>query len=181
MERVDGIEPTWPAWKAGALPLSYTRSRPGIDRLCHPFRQVELAPPAPDPQVSGAIRPPFTRMGCAPPYPTSPHRAPGHCHNSKTFCSKIGQTRPNSPAFRAFTARAADSHTPPLPESLHCRIHDRTRGQLSFLPSKGCAAARRIGALTGHRTLCNSNVAGLRWARFRFGARCVPDALREKR
>lgn len=20
-----GIEPTWPAWKAGALPLSYTR------------------------------------------------------------------------------------------------------------------------------------------------------------
>ena len=21
-----GIEPTWPAWKAGALPLSYTRS-----------------------------------------------------------------------------------------------------------------------------------------------------------
>ena len=26
MERVMGIEPTWPAWKAGALPLSYTRS-----------------------------------------------------------------------------------------------------------------------------------------------------------
>ena len=25
MERVMGIEPTWPAWKAGALPLSYTR------------------------------------------------------------------------------------------------------------------------------------------------------------
>jgi hypothetical protein len=24
-ERVMGIEPTWPAWKAGALPLSYTR------------------------------------------------------------------------------------------------------------------------------------------------------------
>ena len=22
-----GIEPTWPAWKAGALPLSYTRIR----------------------------------------------------------------------------------------------------------------------------------------------------------
>ena len=22
-----GIEPTWPAWKAGALPLSYTRFR----------------------------------------------------------------------------------------------------------------------------------------------------------
>ena len=27
MERVMGIEPTWPAWKAGALPLSYTRTQ----------------------------------------------------------------------------------------------------------------------------------------------------------
>jgi hypothetical protein len=26
MERVMGIEPTWPAWKAGTLPLSYTRA-----------------------------------------------------------------------------------------------------------------------------------------------------------
>ena len=25
-ERVVGIEPTWPAWKAGTLPLSYTRN-----------------------------------------------------------------------------------------------------------------------------------------------------------
>src|SRR6476620_4638839 len=25
LERVMGIEPTWPAWKAGTLPLSYTR------------------------------------------------------------------------------------------------------------------------------------------------------------
>src|SRR5262245_13637921 len=25
-ERVKGIEPSWPAWKAGALPLSYTRA-----------------------------------------------------------------------------------------------------------------------------------------------------------
>ena len=25
VERVKGIEPSWPAWKAGALPLSYTR------------------------------------------------------------------------------------------------------------------------------------------------------------
>jgi len=27
MERVMGIEPTQPAWKAGTLPLSYTRSK----------------------------------------------------------------------------------------------------------------------------------------------------------
>src|ERR1044071_7174478 len=26
VERVMGIEPTWPAWKAGTLPLSYTRA-----------------------------------------------------------------------------------------------------------------------------------------------------------
>ena len=25
LERVTGIEPAWPAWKAGTLPLSYTR------------------------------------------------------------------------------------------------------------------------------------------------------------
>ena len=29
MERVVGIEPTWPAWKAGTLPLSYTRDAGG--------------------------------------------------------------------------------------------------------------------------------------------------------
>src|SRR5690242_8921941 len=28
VERVKGIEPSWPAWKAGALPLSYTRRSP---------------------------------------------------------------------------------------------------------------------------------------------------------
>jgi hypothetical protein len=26
VERVTGIEPAWPAWKAGALPLSYARA-----------------------------------------------------------------------------------------------------------------------------------------------------------
>jgi hypothetical protein len=26
VERVAGIEPAWPAWKAGTLPLSYTRA-----------------------------------------------------------------------------------------------------------------------------------------------------------
>jgi hypothetical protein len=28
LERAKGIEPSWPAWKAGALPLSYARTRP---------------------------------------------------------------------------------------------------------------------------------------------------------
>src|SRR5882757_3308333 len=30
MERVMGIEPTWPVWKTGTLPLSYTRRLSGI-------------------------------------------------------------------------------------------------------------------------------------------------------
>ncbi len=30
MERVMGIEPTWPAWKAGVLPLNYTRTQPPV-------------------------------------------------------------------------------------------------------------------------------------------------------
>ena len=30
MERVKGVEPSQPAWKAGALPLSYTRRVIGL-------------------------------------------------------------------------------------------------------------------------------------------------------
>src|SRR5699024_6502534 len=33
LERVKGIEPSQPAWKAGALPLSYTRVDRAIDKL----------------------------------------------------------------------------------------------------------------------------------------------------
>ena len=32
MERVKGIEPSRPAWKAGALPLSYTRIKVSLKR-----------------------------------------------------------------------------------------------------------------------------------------------------
>ena len=31
-----GIEPTWPAWEAGALPLSYTRVTRGGFHHMHP-------------------------------------------------------------------------------------------------------------------------------------------------
>ncbi len=35
LERVTGIEPAYPAWKAGALPLSYTRvSRSDREEHC---------------------------------------------------------------------------------------------------------------------------------------------------
>jgi hypothetical protein len=33
VERVTGIEPAWPAWKAGTLPLSYTRK--GADFIAY--------------------------------------------------------------------------------------------------------------------------------------------------
>ena len=32
VERVTGIEPAWPVWKTGTLPLSYTRSLHGYYR-----------------------------------------------------------------------------------------------------------------------------------------------------
>ena len=38
VERVTGIEPAWPAWKAGALPLSYTRARPRAHHKAKPQR-----------------------------------------------------------------------------------------------------------------------------------------------
>ena len=43
MERVTGIEPAWPAWKAGALPLSYTRElQPKSQRLYSTPSQMVL-------------------------------------------------------------------------------------------------------------------------------------------
>jgi hypothetical protein len=41
MERVAGIEPAWPAWKAGALPLSYTRKIITTGR----YKNHKLLPP----------------------------------------------------------------------------------------------------------------------------------------
>ena len=36
MERAKGIEPSWPAWKAGTLPLSYARTgkRGKVYQMC---------------------------------------------------------------------------------------------------------------------------------------------------
>ncbi len=44
MERVTGIEPAWPAWKAGALPLSYTRMFCDCGAMLH--RESRLKIPA---------------------------------------------------------------------------------------------------------------------------------------
>ena len=46
LERVMGIEPTQPAWKAGALPLSYTREEPVFrSRLNDYYSAFDLIPP----------------------------------------------------------------------------------------------------------------------------------------
>ncbi len=37
LERVTGIEPAQPAWKAGTLPLSYTRAGAFLQRTCHQY------------------------------------------------------------------------------------------------------------------------------------------------
>ena len=46
VERVTGIEPAWPAWKAGALPLSYTREVPGQPngRRCRSVQEPATGP-----------------------------------------------------------------------------------------------------------------------------------------
>src|SRR6266404_5463708 len=35
LERATGIEPAWPAWKAGTLPLSYARAKNNLPRCDH--------------------------------------------------------------------------------------------------------------------------------------------------
>ena len=44
MERVEGIEPSWPAWKAGTLPLSYTRITEIKVSTKYPFGQSKKQP-----------------------------------------------------------------------------------------------------------------------------------------
>jgi hypothetical protein len=41
LERVKGIEPSYSAWKAAALPLSYTRL--AADQLSRPARRLNLS------------------------------------------------------------------------------------------------------------------------------------------
>lgn len=41
MERVDGIEPTYTAWKAGALPLCYTRAGYRLARSVRWWREQD--------------------------------------------------------------------------------------------------------------------------------------------
>src|SRR5690242_18694697 len=61
VERVMGIEPTWPAWKAGALPLSYTRANCDSNRGGRGMSMCVLGPLAP---FSGAgVREAFRRNG----------------------------------------------------------------------------------------------------------------------
>jgi hypothetical protein len=44
MERVKGIEPSYSAWKAAALPLSYTRAVTQIPALCGKGNRAEIWP-----------------------------------------------------------------------------------------------------------------------------------------
>src|SRR5829696_6700605 len=60
VERVTGIEPAWPAWKAGALPLSYTREtvrEPQADHLPGPRSGSRVTPRPSRPSQGGGRRP----------------------------------------------------------------------------------------------------------------------------
>ena len=66
MERVNGIEPSQPAWKAGALPLSYTRMRIPGERM--PSEDPEVKDGRPRGSGSPALdRPARGRRLAAPP------------------------------------------------------------------------------------------------------------------
>jgi hypothetical protein len=54
VERVTGIEPAWSAWKAGALPLSYTREVFFLSSA----RVVAIPKPVP----AGLIYPPICNL-----------------------------------------------------------------------------------------------------------------------
>ena len=69
-ERAMGIEPTWPAWKAGTLPLSYARERASITQMGEAGFEPAKAEP-PDLQ-SG----PFDHSGI-PPWSYAPPRPAG--------------------------------------------------------------------------------------------------------
>jgi hypothetical protein len=58
LERVKGIEPSYSAWKAAALPLSYTRARGSPNTPCGPPQPAPAAPDLPAKQpVPRATRP----------------------------------------------------------------------------------------------------------------------------
>ena len=68
-----GIEPTYPAWKAGALPLSYTRLHRSAFEGLRPFKPVQAVlwcgrrdsnsyvPGTPDPKSGASAIPPRPR------------------------------------------------------------------------------------------------------------------------
>ena len=69
LERVTGIEPAWPAWKAGALPLSYTRRMERRHRIVRRRPSPTPAPPAPQHDSQGPQRPQSGRSSWSGPAP----------------------------------------------------------------------------------------------------------------
>ena len=84
-ERVMGIEPTQPAWKAGALPLSYTRVRFTVpaEKANMGGAGFEPAKAEPPDLQSG----PFGRLGIHPSWILSSPRASLSCHVMETRSS----------------------------------------------------------------------------------------------
>ncbi len=162
-ERVKGIEPSSPAWKAGALPLSYTRERPGEDSGgTGRFRREELpggawlAPgrcastghhEADGPAAGAAERAPKQAQPRGPPNPTRYAEARLGCHMTvglagfepATSCSQSRRAaklrHSPSPAIVPRVSR----RTHPVP----WRHEDSARARR---PDRGLAAAAPLGA-----------------------------------
>ena len=93
LERVMGIEPTYPAWKAGALPLSYTRKsspsgtglsgRPSAGVWCGRRDSNSYVPGTPDPKSGASAIPPRPRKKTGDPAET---RTPDPLIKSQMLC-----------------------------------------------------------------------------------------------
>ena len=71
MERVKGIEPSRPAWKAGVLPLNYTRNIPNVSHSLFTQNLIDLWWRGKDsnlrrPKSTGLQPAPFDRFGTPP-------------------------------------------------------------------------------------------------------------------
>src|SRR3954452_11812447 len=95
VERVTGIEPAWPAWKAGALPLSYTRETVGANPFARP-RNAAGQDQRTLRSVMSVARPRSApRRGVGPrtcPRGSNSPRPAGH--SARSWCARLGGVGP---------------------------------------------------------------------------------------
>jgi hypothetical protein len=106
LERVKGIEPSWPVWKTGALPLSYTRDRRALYRCasgCQLTRQLLVRTLCVFPRCDGPVLRRHALMQglqlfseC---FGSRPGNFPGRCGESRVHPHRIIRLERNDDAI----------------------------------------------------------------------------------